>query len=46
MGQTAKKIETAVKSDVNYDDKSISIHHANDMENAVEIARKLHVRAI
>ncbi|NMB30241.1 MAG: UDP-N-acetylmuramoyl-L-alanine--D-glutamate ligase [Clostridiales bacterium] len=41
MGQTAKKIETAVKSDVNYDDKSISIHHANDMENAVEIAREI-----
>lgn len=41
MGQTAKKIETAVRSEVNYDDKSISIHHANDMENAVEIAREI-----
>ena len=41
MGQTADKIEAAVKSDVNYDDKSISIHRANDMENAVAIAREI-----
>lgn len=39
MGQTANKIEIAVKSDINYDEKSISIHHANDMESAVEIAK-------
>ena len=39
MGDTADKIESAVKSDKAYDEKNIKILRANTMEQAVEIAR-------
>ena len=39
MGETADKIESAVKSDKAYDEKNIKIIRANTMEQAVEFAR-------
>ncbi|NMA79644.1 MAG: UDP-N-acetylmuramoyl-L-alanine--D-glutamate ligase [Clostridiales bacterium] len=41
MGQTADKIEKAVRSEVNYDNKSIQIRHADNMEGAVAIANEI-----
>ena len=41
MGNTAKKIELAVKNDDSYDEHNIKIFNVSNMEEAVDMAQKV-----